>query len=286
MIAYFNGKYLPHEEIAISPLDRGFIFGDALYDVARAYGGVFLRLDEHLSRLERGAREMRFPKTDFTELKEVAAELIRRNGLETGSATLYIQVTRGVAPRSHGFPPEGTPPTVYVSLTPIESDVQAQEEGIRVVTVPDERWVRRDIKSTNRLANVLASQIAREAGAGEALFVQEGELLEGTHSSFLAFLDGKLITHPRTARVLSSTTVDILCSEICPALGFETVERAIKQSKLPQVEEAFIAGTITEIMPVVQVDGQQIADGKPGTRTRRLQRAFQEYVEGLGRHKS
>lgn len=281
MIAYFNGEYLPHDEISISPLDRGFIFGDALYDVARAYNGVYLRLDEHLRRLERGAREMHFPKQSFGELKDVARELIRRNNLETGSATLYIQVTRGVAPRSHGFPPEGTAPTIYVSVTPVESDHEAQEKGIKLVTVPDERWVRRDIKSTNRLANVLASQIAHEAGGGEALFVQDGELLEGTHSSFLAVINGVLVVHPRTERVLSSTTVEILCTEICPRFGIKSEQRAIKQSELANVEEAFIAGTITEITPVIQVDEIRIANGEPGVVTRQLQAAYEDYVQHL-----
>jgi D-alanine transaminase len=281
MIAYFNGEYLPHEQIAISPLDRGFIFGDALYEVLRAYNGHFLKLEQHIQRLEAGAREVRFSRTEFPELAHVARELIARNNLNDQSAVVYIQVTRGVAERGHGFPPEGTPLTVYVSAAPIESNLDAQENGVKTITVPDERWVRRDIKSTNRMANVLASAAAQEAGAYEALFVQDGSVLEGTHSSFFAVLDGQLVTHPKTSRVLPGTTVEILCDKLSPPLGIPTSFRSIRINELSHASEAFVTGTLTEITPVIQVNSVIIGDGYPGPVTKQLQEALRGFIANL-----
>lgn len=283
MIAWFNGEYLERDKIHISPNDRGFIFGDALYDVIRAYDGHLLRIREHIARLEEGARAIHFPRTDFSELPGVAEELIRWNKLDKGSATIYIQVTRGVAPRDHAFPHPETPMTLYVAADPVESDHEAQEQGIRAITLPDERWIRRDIKSTNRLANVLANQQAHEAGAKEALFVQEGTLLEGTHSSFFAVVDGVLLTHPSTERVLPGTTARIIIDELCPKLNISCEERAVRLDEVPKMTEAFMAGTITEITPVIQIADDQVGEGVPGPLTRRLQQAFMEYVGNLSR---
>jgi len=284
MIAYLNGNYLPREEVHISPDDRGFLFADALYEVIRAYNGHILCLHEHLERLEIGAREIRFPRSSFPELAEVGEELIKRNGLTQDSVTLYIQLTRGVAPRGHAFPPEDTPMTIYMSADPVESDLEAQGNGIKVILLPDERWVRRDIKSTNRLANVLANQLAHDADAKEAIFVQEGVLLEGTHSSFCVVADGVLITHPRTAAVLPGTTARILQEEICPQLGIACQERAIMETEIETIDEAFVAGTITEVTPVIQVGERMVGDGKPGAVTLRLQAAFRDYVSNLDKN--
>ncbi|MFH0882297.1 MAG: aminotransferase class IV [bacterium] len=283
MIAWFNGEYLPREDIHISPNDRGFLFGDALYDVIRAYDGHLLRIREHIARLEEGARAVNFPRTDFSELPGVAQELIHWNKLEKGSATVYIQVTRGVAPREHAFPPPETPMTLYVATDPVESDHEAQEKGIHTITIPDARWIRRDIKSTNRLANVLANQQAREAGAKEALFVQDETLLEGTHSSFFAVVDGVLCTHPSSERVLPGTTARIILDDLCPALGIPCKERPIRLDELPKISDALVAGTITEITPVVRIDDRMIGDGSPGPITRRLQTSFREFISNLSR---
>ncbi len=283
MIAWFNGEYLPREEIHISPSDRGFLFGDALYDVIRAYDGRLLGIEEHIARLEQGAHAVRFPRTDFSELPGVARELIRWNKLTKGSAVVYIQLTRGVAPREHAFPHPETPMTLYVAADPIESDHEAQEKGIGTITVPDERWIRRNIKSTNRLANVLASEQAQEAGAKEALFVQDKTLLEGTHSSFFAVVGGLLQTHPSSDRVLPGTTARIILDELCPELGIGCEEKAVLLKQLPKLSEAFVAGTITEITPVIRVDQQVIGDGTPGPVTRRLQQAFTNFVNNLPR---
>ncbi len=280
-IVYFNGRFLPKEQVHVSPDDRGFLFGDGVYEVLHAYSGRLFKAEEHFRRLGRSLSELRIGGVEAESLHEVAGELLRCNGLEEGQASLYVQVTRGVAPRKHAFPEPGTPPTVYLSASPFRPAPEKWEQGVKVILVPDTRWARCDIKAVSLLPNVLASQQAREQGAEEAIFVRDGVVTEGAHTNLLAVLDGRLLTHPLDHHILPGITRAVVL-DLCQELGIPAHELPIRQEELQAAEELFIVGTTTEIAPVVQVEGWRVGDGRPGPITRALQRAFREVVASSG----
>mgnify|MGYP001076566341 CR=1 FL=1 len=275
MIVYFNGQFMPKEEVKISPDDRGFLLGDGVYEVIRSYSGRLFKVEEHIRRLARSLRELRIEGVDTEALKGIAEELIEYNELERGDAKLYVQVTRGVAPRRHSFPDGETSPTVYATASAFQPPRGKWEHGVKVILVPDIRWARCDIKSVALLPNILANQQAKERGAEEAIFVRNGAITEGSHTSFCAVFDGELTTHPKSnyilAGIMRETVLD-LCDELdIPVKEFPIFERDLKEA-----DEVMILGTTSEIMPVVQVDDWQVGDGKPGPIAVRLQRAYRE----------
>jgi len=277
LIVYFNGRFVPKEDVRVSPDDRGFLFADGAYEVLRSYGGRLFKVEEHFRRMDRSLRELRIAGLDEESLRDIAEEVMQRNALEGADAVLYVQVTRGVAPRSHAFPDEGTPPTVYVSASPFRPSRDRWESGVKIVLVPDIRWARCDIKSVALLANVLASQQAKESGAEEAVFVRDGVITEGSHTNFCAVFEGQLVTHPRTNHILAGVTRRV-ARNLCGELGIPFRESPIQEEELREASELMILGTTTEIMPVVQVDDWRVGDGKPGPVTTKLQRAFRDLV--------
>ncbi|MCB2199902.1 aminotransferase class IV [bacterium] len=277
MLSYFNGTFMPDEDIRISPLDRGFTFADSLYEVIRAYDGKMFRPEAHIARLNLGAKELRYNRNDFSELIEVGEKLIAENGLITGDALVYIQVTRGVYPRTHRFPPSDVPLTVYVNATPFEPKREQHATGVSAITVPEERWARCHIKSTGLLPHVLAHQVAAEAGAYEALFVRDGYVLEGTRSNFVMIKRGTLVTQPRTNSILPGTTLAAIL-DICEELNIPTQDRRIPTSELLEANEMFVLGTATEVMPIVEIDGHTVGDGTPGPLTKQIQISFDRFV--------
>jgi D-alanine transaminase len=278
MIVFFDGQFLPKDEVRISPDDRGFLLADGAYEVVRVYQGRPFLMDEHLRRLRYSLGEVRISPPQVEEVPGVARELIRRNDLAQGEASIYIQVTRGVAPRKHAFPAEPTAATLYVTASPFVPRPEKWEKGVSVVLVPDTRWARCDIKSLALLPNVLASQAAAEQGAEEAVFVRDGLLTEGAHTNVCAVLDGVLFTHPATHRILAGITRGLVL-KLCAELGIPYREEAVGADALTAASEAMILGTTTEIMPVIEVDGRPVGDGRPGPVTRRLQGAFRALVE-------
>jgi D-alanine transaminase len=277
VIVYVNGHFLPREDARISPDDRGFLLSDGAYEVLRSYGGQLFQAREHFKRLEYSLRELRIAAPDIESLPAIATELLRRNKLADGDAVVYAQVTRGVARRTHAFPEEKTPPTAYLAVSSFTPSPKRLEQGVRVILVPDIRWARCDIKSIALLPNVLASQQAKENGAHEAIFVRNGVVTEGSHTSFCGVLDGTLLTHPLTHHILAGITRDTVL-DLCAKLGIPFRETPLLEHQLKTASELLILGTTTEITPVVHVDGWQVADGKPGPVTTRLQRAFRELV--------
>lgn len=278
MIVYFSGQFLPKEEVRISPDDRGFLLADGVYEVIRIYGGQPFLMAEHLRRLQYSLDQLRIALPQIEELPGVAQELIQHNELVADDGTIYIQVTRGVAPRTHAFPPRPTPPTCYVTASPFSPRQEKWDDGVTVTLVSDIRWGRCDIKSLALLPNVLASQEAKERGAEEAIFVREGMITEGAHTNLCAVLDGQLVTHPATHQILAGITRGLVL-DLCGQLGIPCRQDPIPSTALRAASEVMILGTTTEIMPVVQVDGWQVGDGHPGPITRRLQRAFRATVE-------
>ena len=277
MVGYLNGSYLPKERIAISPDDRGFLFSDGLYEVIRSYDGTLFQAQAHLHRLNYGAQALRFNTVDVLYLIDVAQELIQRNHLSQGGATVNMQVTRGAGPRDHRFPPPETPLTVYAAARPLTPQNTACEDGIKVILVPDQRWARCDIKTVSLIANVLAHQQARDHDAFEAIFVRDGVALEGTRNNFFAVFNGTVVTAPKTNYILGGITRQVVL-DICKNLSIPFQERPILEPELQHAEELMVIGTTTEITPIVKLGIQQIGSGRPGTITRRLQEAFREFV--------
>ena len=193
MIVYLNGEFLPVEQAKISPFDRGFVFADAIYEVARYHAGRPYHLEEHLERMREGLAAVRI-EADVAFYPEVAGRLMAENGLDGSDAIVYAQVSRGQAPRVHAFPPAGTKPTVFAFAR--ASDPPPPPEGGRAILVPDERWGRCDIKSVMLLPNVLAAQAAREAGAMDAILVRDGLALEGTKANLFLAAGGRSARRP------------------------------------------------------------------------------------------
>lgn len=277
MIVFFDGHFLPKDEVRISPDDRGFLFADGAYEVVRVYGGQPFLLEEHLRRLRYSLDELRITLPDAAGLAGVVRELVRRNGMASGEASIYIEVTRGVAPRKHAFPAPPTPATVYATASPFVPVRDKWEQGVGVILVPDIRWTRCDIKSLALLPNVLASQEAREQGVEEAIFVRDGVITEGAHTNVCAVIEGGLVTHPATNHILAGITRGLVLG-LCAELDIACREEPIRAEALGTATELMILGTTTEIMPVVEVDGQMVGDGRPGPVTRQLQEAFRAVV--------
>lgn len=276
---YLNGAFVPYEEARLPIEDRGTVFADGVYEVIRFYGGNPLAMRPHMERLQRSAEAIRLPQIDLDELTQKGLELVARNGI--GDGTLYVQVTRGVAPRNHAFPPPETPMTCFMMARELPRPDKAQlEEGVACITVPDIRWARCDIKSIALLPNVLAKQEARDKGAYEALFVRDGIITEGSSSNAFAVKEGKLLTHPQGSNILPGITRRLVVS-FAQAKGVPIVEEALTVDALAEVDELFVCSTTAELTPVVQVDGRPVGDGQVGPVTRRLQEAYEELIEGV-----
>jgi D-alanine transaminase len=281
VLVYLNGEYIPHAEARISVDDRGFLFADGVYEVVRVYEGRPFLMTEHLERMAHGLRELRIAFDDVASLGDIAARLLDENDIR-GDATIYFQITRGAAPRKHAFPADGTPPTVYVAAKPFAQHPDAFfHDGVAAITVPDNRWARCDIKSVSLLPNVLANQMAKEAGAFEALFVRDGVLLEGSHSNLFGVVDGTLVTYPRCNYILPGITRDLVL-RIAGELGIPTREAPIFVDRFARIDELFLSGTTTEVMPIVRVDGKAVGSGRPGEITRRLQEAYRAAAHPKG----
>ncbi|MFZ5517124.1 MAG: D-amino-acid transaminase [Candidatus Zhuqueibacterota bacterium] len=278
MIAYLNGAFLPKEEVTISPDDRGFLFADGAYEVIRSYDGKLFKAGAHLQRLARSLRELRIDFPGVNALTGVAEALIQKNGLQQGQATVYFQVTRGVAPRTHRFPVTPVPATVFASASVFHPHQDELDAGIKIVLVSDTRWTRCDIKSISLLPNILAHQHARDNGAPEAIFIRDGAVTEGSHSNFFAVLDGQLWTGPESNLLLAGITRQIVL-DLAMILNIPVKKFPILETRLKRADELFIAGTTVEITPVVRVDDWTVGDGQPGPITKKLQAAFYDYLK-------
>lgn len=277
---YFNGQFMPREQVAISPDDRGFLFGDSVYEVVRWYGGYFFDMEGHMSRLRRSLNETKIVWEGIDGFPEVAEELVNLNDLGDGCTLVYLQVTRGAALRMHAFPDPPVPPTIYASARRQSIDTLLWERGVTTDLVPDPRWNRCDIKTTALLANILAYQDAHEAGHAEVCFVRGDLVTEAAHSNIFFVKDNTLFTHPESNHILSGITRKNVIA-ISAANDIPLIEEAIPAGMLPYIHEAFITNTSGEIIPVVKIGPQQIGDGHPGDVTRRLQRLFREKVSAF-----
>jgi D-alanine transaminase len=278
-LACLNGELMPVDEARIPIWDRGFLFGDAVYEVYRVYGGRLWLEDEHTSRLRRSLKEMEFPEVDLDLLLDRIRRTVEAAGIEEGTA--YIHITRGVAPRAHAYPNPPVPPTELIVIRPYDDAPTAlkREAGVSVVSRPDLRWKRCDVKSSNLLANVVALESAHRAGAYEALLVDsDGLVTEATHSSVLWVRDGRLEGTPNDSSILPGTT-RFLTQRLAAGLEIPVVEGRISLEEFFEVDEAILAGTTIEVLPIVEVDGRPIGDGRPGPIARKLQGAYKAALE-------
>jgi D-alanine transaminase len=279
MLVHLNGNDVPESEARISVDDRGFLFADGVYEVIRVYDGHMFQAEPHAERMRAGLAALRIATAPVDALLAGAERLIEANGLQTGDATIYAQVTRGAAPRRHAFPDSQVAPTVFIAARPFRAHPTSHwDDGVAAITAPDTRWSRCDIKSIALLPNVLANQAAREAGAFEALFVRDGVVIEGSHSNLCAVLDDEVVTYPECNYILPGISRRVVLA-LARDLGMRVREGAIPVEMLRDVQELFLTGTTTEVMPVTRVDDRPVGDGRPGPVSRRLQQAFRDRVE-------
>ncbi len=264
-IAYLNGAYLPIAEARISPLDRGFLFADAVYEVIAVYDGRPFLLREHLERLARSLRELRIASPhDEAGWHAIIVGLIDRNG-GTGATPdlgIYLQVSRGAdTGRDHGFP-VGLTPTVFAMASPL-APADLASAGVRAITGPDTRWARRDIKSTALLANVLLRQAATEAAAGEFIMLQDGYVTEGSGSSVLILEGRTVVTRPNSRDILPGTTLRMV-RDVAASCGFGYREQDVSESRLRGADEVWITAALRGVAPVTHIDNRPVGSGAPG----------------------
>jgi len=279
-IAYVNGRYLPHGDARVHIEDRGYQFSDGVYEVCEVRGGRLVDERLHLARLQRSLQELRIRMPmSVAALGVILRETIRRN--RVGDGIVYLQITRGVAPRDHAFPP-GIAPSLVVTARAMDfsKTERTAAEGIAVITLPDNRWQRVDIKSVALLPNVLAKQAAREQGAKEAWFVDEnGYVTEGSSTNaWIVSREGKVVTRSADHGVLRGVTRTVLL-QVIKAQGLELDERPFTVDEAYAAREAFVTSATQSVMPVVRIDGRSIGNGAPGLVAGALRHDFHSFSE-------
>ena len=275
-IVYLNGEFMAKEDAKISPNDRGFIFADGVYEVAKYYNGKAFRYADHLKRLERSLAELEIDFAETENLEAIFDELVSRNNLQNKHAGVYLQITRGEHKRVHHFP-ENLKPTVYAFAYHMPSFTNNLENGISLITNEDIRWQRCDIKSVSLLPNTMLYNKAVKAGAGECVLLRNGMVTEATHSSVLGVKNGTVITRPLSNLILPGITRKVIL-EICAANHIPFEEREFSEAEMLAMDEIIIAGTGSEITPAIKINDTIIGNGKPGKITRFLQERFFELV--------
>lgn len=280
-ISFVNGNYLPHEQATVPIEDRGLQFSDAVYEIISFFGGKPLDLIPHLERLKRSLEDLSI-KYDVEEdyFLDLLEQMIARNKISDG--IIYIQITRGVAPRDHAFPKGEIAPTVIATIRPLDMEAIKDRliSGVKIITVAENRWGRPDIKSTSLLGNVLAKEAAAREGAYEAVyFDHHGIVTEGASSNvWMVNNEGILVTRKTDGKILPGITRRAVVKTQKGAVkGIE--ERPFSRDELKTAREIFLTSTTSFVMPVVNLDGKSVGDGKPGPVTRALQKAYQEYIK-------
>ena len=273
-IAYLNGEFLPLSKARISPLDRGFIYGDGVYEVIPVYARRVFRLEDHLRRLDHSLDGIRLPNPhSHVQWTQIIRELVRRSPHEDQS--LYLQVTRGVAKRDHAFP-KGVPPTVFLMTNALSVPTQeAVDGGVVAITLPDNRWLRCNLKTTSLLPNVLLRQLAVDAGAVEAVLLRDGLLTEGAASNIFAVKDGVLLIPPKSDLILPGITYDVVL-ELAQKHGIRCEIRDVSEAELRSAQELWLSSSTREVLAITRLDGQAVGDGRPGPLFRRMYALFQE----------
>jgi D-alanine transaminase len=273
---YLNGKYLPLEDACVPVMDRGFLFGDGVYEVIPVYSRRPFRLAEHLGRLRHSLDGIRLQNPHSEEeWAAILAEVVAGN--EGEDQYLYLHISRGVAPtRDHAFPAKATP-TVFVMSTPLPAPPKAwREEGVAAVTAEDNRWLRCDIKATSLLPNVLLRQLAADAGAAETVLLRDGVLTEGAASSIFVVWENILMAPPKSHLVLPGTTYDVVL-ELARDDGMRVEVRDVSEYELRTAAEVWLASSTREVLPITRLDGRPVGDGRPGPLYQRIDALYQHF---------
>lgn len=277
-ISYVNGRYVPHREASVHIEDRGYQFSDGIYEVIAVEQGILIDELPHLQRLERSLRELSIAAPmSLASLALILKEIIRRNRYVQGA--LYIQITRGVAKRSHEFPKEALPALVVTISPPRIPSLKMYEQGVSVISHPDIRWGRRDIKTISLLPNILAKQAAFEAKVREAWLVTgNGTVTEGSSSnSFIVTSKNVILTHPSTQDILHGITRAVVL-KLAGQLGISFEEKAFTLEEAKAAKEAFLTSTTSSVLPIIKIDHTTIGTGQPGEITRKLYQAYKEHM--------
>jgi D-alanine transaminase len=281
-VCYLNGVYLPLAEAKVSPFDRAFLFGDAVYEVVPIYGARLFRLRQHLDRLNRSLAGIRMPPAmSHGDWAHLCQELISRNGADQGH--LYLQVSRGAEfGRNHAWP-EGLKPTLFAYCTELDPLPDALlENGVAAITATETRWARRDIKATALLANILLKKLSADAGAFETIMLENGELTEGSSTTVHVVKNGVIHTPPNSHHILPGTTRDVV-TELADLLSVRNSSAAVAESALRGADEIWLAFSTRGVLPVTKLDGAAVGSGVPGPLFKRIHLAFTNYVRELAK---
>ncbi|MGN7468786.1 D-amino-acid transaminase [Brevibacillus sp. SAFN-007a] len=275
---YIDGKWVEAGQATVHPEDRGYNFGDGIYEVVRIYNGRLYQWDAHLTRLFRSAREIRLSLPwSADDLTRLATELLVKNNLtEQDDSVLYLQISRGAAPRVHDIP-NGIKPVIMAFVRPKARPVEDLKKGWTAQLIEDIRWLRCDIKTLNLLGAVLVKQYAKDAGAQDSILHRNGIITECSSSNLFAVKNGELHTHPATHLILHGITRQVVI-DLAKANGIVVHEKAFDIAFLKQADELFLTSTTAEVMPLVSVDGEAVGNGRPGPVTTRLQALFEQHI--------
>ncbi|MDT8371212.1 MAG: D-amino-acid transaminase [Gammaproteobacteria bacterium] len=277
---YLNGQFLPADQAQVSVFDRGFLLGDGVYEVIPVYDGHCFELEAHLNRLQYSLDGVRM-KNPMTprQWQIMIEELVVRNG--GGDQSLYLQVTRGVAPRDHLFP-TGVEPTAFAMSNPLQAVPEKyKQNGIKAITLADIRWANCNIKAITLLPNSLLKQQAQEAGAQEALLIRDGYLTEGAASNAYVVLDGTIYTSPKDEKVLPGITREVVI-KLALENDIPLLEQAVTEQQLRQADEIWMSSSTKEVVPITELDNDAVGDGKPGSVWKQIDSLYQQYKKSKG----
>jgi D-alanine transaminase len=278
-IAHFNGQLMPLDKVTISPLDRGFIFGDGVYEVIPVYAGVMLRGREHFERLQRSMDEIRLSNPHTTdEWLGLVEDLLKHH---PGNQSVYIQVTRGVPPKRDHVIPQGVQPTVFMMVQPLASPSrEAVENGVACITSRDFRWEKCHVKSTSLLGNVLARQLSADVGATETILIRDGHVTEASSSNVFVVKDGVVAAAPQNNLILLGITYDLV-TRLAKEGAVKLEIRPIPEAELRSADEVWLSSSTKEVLAVTTLDGKPVGTGKPGPAFKRMHALFQDYKATL-----
>ena len=280
-MVFLNGKFMPVEEARVPVLDRGFIFGDGVYELIPVYSRVPFRMDEHLARLERSLAAVRIRNPySRAEWREIILQLVAKQSFEDQG--VYFQVTRGVARRDHAFPKDAQP-TVFIMSNPLVNPPQQLVEcGAAAVTAVDDRWHRCDIKSISLIGNCLLRQVSADAGAVETILFRDGKLTEASASNVFVVKGGVILSPPKSNLILPGITYDVI-AEIAQAAGLALAYRDISEAEVRGADEIWVTSSSKEVLAIVTLDGKPVAGGLPGPMFRRIHALYQEFKQKVMR---
>jgi len=277
-LTYFNGEMVELGAKVVSLDDRGYCFGDGVYEVVRVYNGRAFAFSYHQDRLYRSMREMdipvRMPPDELQELHEI---MIEQSEITDGY--IYLQITRGVTPRHHAFERSKLEPQMYMFIKPITTDLGALQQGVKAITLEDERWARVDIKTLNLIPNILAQTKAEKKGAYTAILVRDGIVTEGATSNVFVMKDGVCYTHPADHHILKGITRQLVVTRVAPTAGITVIEREFDEAFLQDADEIFFTDTIGGIIPITTLNREPVGDGTPGKAAKVLTEQLQHLME-------